>query len=208
METSSQDDGVSLCYNILILVTCLIGDVLLSRDIVPNNHLRAVLDNLTHGLIGFWSWAVVVGLRTRTDFLQCFLAFILASVIDVDHFLAAKSLRLQDALSLPSRPFFHASTVILPLTIALWTIGEVSRDNRFHILSLMFFTSWTSHHIRDAHRRGLWFPPFGETPPLRKNLYLCLLICIPLVVKVLNQYGLTRARRRQIHIDRSDILFA
>ncbi|GAB1606217.1 transmembrane protein 267-like [Argonauta hians] len=54
-------------YNVLLVVTCVIGDYLPQLGHIGayiNTHLvlKAAIDNFTHGLIGFISWAIVVDL--------------------------------------------------------------------------------------------------------------------------------------------------
>ena len=69
--------------------------------IFPQNTplLRALADSLVHGLVGGITWAVVEGPDIwrggSKPFLRCIAATILASAVDVDHFLAARSLNLQ-----------------------------------------------------------------------------------------------------------------
>lgn len=43
----------------------------------------------------------------------------------------------------------------------------------------MIILAYTSHHLRDGNRRGLWFYPFGSSPPIDKSLYLFLLAVLP-----------------------------
>ena len=94
--------GLILLYESLLYIICTIGDKLLNPALVPSGILRAISDSVTHGLVGFFSWAVITGLRSRADLLQCGVSFMLASIIDLDHFIAARSLKLQvimDALN-------------------------------------------------------------------------------------------------------------
>ncbi|KAJ7424952.1 hypothetical protein BTVI_04328 [Pitangus sulphuratus] len=65
--------------------------------IQQNDWLRAFSDNAVHGILGMWSWAIVIGLRKKSDFTEVTLAGFLASVIDVDHFFLAGSLSLKCA---------------------------------------------------------------------------------------------------------------
>lgn len=74
------------------LATCLIGDKLLAK--INSFHLfRALADNLAHGLIGMLSLGIIVAEHKENIYLAC-VCFILSSLIDVDHFIAAKSLKL------------------------------------------------------------------------------------------------------------------
>merc|ERR1712013_119395 len=92
-----------------------------------------------------------------------------------------KPLFTQDAVSLPSRPLLHCSTpLLLPLLLLL--LLHQSPHLRF---LLLFLTCVTSHHLRDSLRRGLWFCPLGETPPLPLPLYFSLLLVLPLISRLL-----------------------
>ena len=53
-----------------------------------------------------------------------------------------------------------------------------------HNLPWIFFLAWTSHHLRDATRRGLWFGPFFSTPPLPSWMYIGLTMIMPLMLSV------------------------
>jgi uncharacterized membrane protein len=76
----------------LIVLTCIIGDKKLNstneRQIV-----RAFYDNITHGLVGLFSAAI---LFTDDWERMCWavICMILSSAIDVDHFILARSLKL------------------------------------------------------------------------------------------------------------------
>lgn len=86
----------SLISSLGLGIFCLIADRLLQFPIIQqNNWLRALSDNAVHGVIGMWSWAIVIGVKKKTDLREIILAGFLASVIDVDHFLLAGSLSLK-----------------------------------------------------------------------------------------------------------------
>lgn len=75
---------------------CFLADHVLTSPFIQHHvWLRAVLDNSVHGMIGLWSWAIVIGLRKRSDFYEVVLAGLLASIIDLDHFYMAGSLSLK-----------------------------------------------------------------------------------------------------------------
>lgn len=75
---------------------CVVADHVLQLSIIQHHlWLRATLDNATHGLVGLWSWAVVIGLRKKSDLYEVLLAGLLASIIDLDHFYMAGSLSLK-----------------------------------------------------------------------------------------------------------------
>ena len=117
-------------------------------------------------------------------------------------------LYFQDALSLPSRPPLHNSTLMLFITILIHATNvffcTVNKDvdilsqtqpisMSLRIATLLqslrqnapwlFLTAWTSHHVRDGSRRGLWFAPAGSTEPLGRTGYVLATMLIPLCVR-------------------------
>lgn len=75
---------------------CFVADQLQQFSYIQQNDwLRALSDNAVHGVVGMWSWAIVIGLRKKSDFTEVTLAGFLSSVIDVDHFFLAGSLSLK-----------------------------------------------------------------------------------------------------------------
>ncbi len=79
--------------------TCLACDHILQLPAVASStYGGAVVDNFSHGLVGVVSWAVVVvaipscSLRQLAEVILCGL---LASLLDVDHFIAARSFELK-----------------------------------------------------------------------------------------------------------------
>ena len=56
--------------------------------------------------------------------------------------------------------------------------------NTIQRLLLLFETSIISHHVRDAHRRGLWLWPLGSTPPIQSTwVYIFLITLLPFTVQ-------------------------
>ena len=51
----------------------------------------------------------------------------------------------------------------------------------------IILSSFLSHHIRDANRRGLWFCPIGSTRPISYYLYLSLSMAFPYLIR----FGMT-----------------
>jgi len=147
-----------------------------------SSYLRALVDNTAHGLIAFVSWCVVSEIQTRKDLLEAMLCGLIACVIDVDHFLAAKSFRLQEARQLKNRPFLHSTTVVFIVVpiLQVWLAQNVSY---LRSLPYLFAVAVISHHLRDGHRRGLWFWPLGSTPPLPYWVYITCVMALPCFVK-------------------------
>ncbi|CAM9377038.1 unnamed protein product, partial [Phaeothamnion confervicola] len=110
--------------------------------------------------------------RPRAVTKQLIAATLLGSALDVDHFLAAGSVRLSDASSLQHRPFGHCVAFAAAAALALGSTRA----------GVMVFSAVLSHQLRDATRRGLWLWPGRSTPPLPYPLYLAALAILPLAV--------------------------
>ena len=93
--------------------------------------------------------------------------------VDADHFLAAGSLSLDAATSLPSRPWGHAVSVWAGVVAGVAAGGHPSAARSVGL-------GWGTNLLRDGLRRGLWVPPLGATPPLPLWGYVgcvCALCC-------------------------------
>ncbi|XP_070545963.1 transmembrane protein 267-like [Ptychodera flava] len=167
---------------------CCAGDTAMQLPWISRNMaLRAIADNGIHAVIGLWCWSLVSGLQTIDDVLQTILCGVLSSAVDLDHFIAAKSFSLKDALSLKSRPPFHATTLIPVIACFLKLSIYLHPMPRLQNLPWIFSVAWFSHHIRDGTRRGLWMWPFGSTPPIPYWLYPMVTMVLPLVTVVILQ---------------------
>ncbi|XP_074056924.1 transmembrane protein 267 [Macrotis lagotis] len=185
---------------------CFVADRLFQFSFIQQNDwLRALSDNAVHGIIGMWSWAIVIGLKKKSDFGEVILAGFLASIIDVDHFFLARSLSLKAALNLPHRPFLHCSTLIPVVVLTLKLIMHLFRlKDSWCFLPWMLFISWTSHHVRDGIRHGLWICPFGKTSPLPYWLYVTITASLPHLSSFIMYLTGTREMmsiKHGIHID-------
>ncbi|EHB07075.1 hypothetical protein GW7_04061 [Heterocephalus glaber] len=182
-------------------IFCLAADRLLQFSIIQQSDwIRALSDNAVHSVIGMWSWAIVTGVKKKTDFGEVILAGFLASVIDVDHFFLARSLSLKAALTLPQRPFLHCSTVIPIVALTLkFTVHLFKLKDSWYFLPWMLFISWTSHHIRDGIRHGLWICPFGKTSPVPFWLYVVTTSSLPHVCSFIMYLTGTRQKISSKH---------
>jgi hypothetical protein len=162
---------------LLPLVCILVDQVPLLPNIPGSLVTRAVIDSSGHFLIGALSWALAIQSHPFRQILkESFAAGCLSSLVDLDHFIQAGSHRLEDAVSLPQRPFLHCSALPL-LLLLLMLVGRVVTGNLLR-LGLLLFSSLFSHHLRDATRRGLWF--IGLPPvPVSYPLYLVLFYLLP-----------------------------
>ncbi|XP_059616150.1 transmembrane protein 267 [Phlebotomus argentipes] len=175
--------------SILLCFVCILGDFLTNR--ARNGSVtKALLDNTTHGVVGLLSALLPVGhFRERLGPWEgtgmLIVAYIVASAIDVDHFLEAKSLKLVDALNLPSRPFLHCSTIPLLILILILITTRYFKSLSACLWLCVIFLAFASHHVRDSIRRGLWFCPLGSTQPTPYTLYLLTTALLPQIVILL-----------------------
>ncbi|KAG5680878.1 hypothetical protein PVAND_010357 [Polypedilum vanderplanki] len=143
--------------------------------------LKAMYDNITHGLVGFFAAAILF----TDDWDRMYWALIcmlLSSLIDVDHFISAWSLKLANATNLHSRPFLHNSTIPLVLIFILIFCHLSYQDNNMIMTLTILIVAFTTHHFRDAYRRGLTFF-FYQTSPLPYYLYIGLILITPYLLK-------------------------
>ena len=87
-----------ILLSVLLVSVAVLGDHLLK--IVTKNVHKAVVDSSTHGLIGFISWLIVVtALKRKVSIskrlLEAGFCGSVASIIDVDHFIYARSYKLE-----------------------------------------------------------------------------------------------------------------
>ncbi|XP_038058128.1 transmembrane protein 267-like [Patiria miniata] len=161
--------------------------ILQLQAVVSNLYCRAFMDSFTHGLVGVLSWAIVIGAIPPTSCRQLgeiLFCGMLSSGLDVDHFVAARSIYLQDALVLPHRPVLHSTSLILLIGFILLLTTRITASHKLRPLPYMFLTASLSHHIRDGSRRGLWLWPLGSTPPLPYWTYIGLVCILPVVVEL------------------------
>lgn len=104
-----------------LALTCLLGDhyvfastrlieAVQRRTGLSERLVRACADSVTHASVAALAWlAVRIAVAALSVSLVAELACVglLASLVDVDHFVAARSFGLGEALSLPKRPFLH-----------------------------------------------------------------------------------------------------
>ncbi|XP_044761315.1 transmembrane protein 267 isoform X2 [Coccinella septempunctata] len=102
----------------------------------------------------------------------------------------AVALLVAEATNLKERPFLHSTTVPIVTCACFYLCGNLWKSAILKRLTPVIFIAFSSHHIRDATRRGLWFSPFGSTAPIPYKLYISLNCAIPLVISfLLNKFG-------------------
>lgn len=184
-------NGLSL---IGLISVGLLGDCLCfgrpwSFHVLSNAYLRAVTDNLVHGLISVLATGFLFGYN-RYSFL--FFAFIAGSFVDVDHFIEVRSLSLHRALhdQPRGRAFLHNSLLLLIISLMMITVEYCFSRSNHVIYSWIFILGWSTHHLRDAQRRGLTLLPLGETSPI--DYYLFIMCLILVIIKCSQMIFFTR----------------
>lgn len=89
---------MNLIMVLSIILVCIIGDKLV--EITRSSHWKkAIIDNVTHGIVGALAAAVVLfnfkdRITVSEIIILIVLACVLSSVIDVDHFIEARSFHI------------------------------------------------------------------------------------------------------------------
>ena len=142
--TSTQQTAKTIfTFRILLGITCL-GTACVSLDhilqlpaVATSHYYRAAVDNFTHGLVGLLSWAIVIGAVPPINCWQLgeiILCGVLSSILDADHFIAAKSIYLQVWNVLTCTSSWH--------TCMLFRLKEVMGCWWFRGHSLLFLYSY------------------------------------------------------------------
>ncbi|KAK2179890.1 hypothetical protein NP493_465g00003 [Ridgeia piscesae] len=176
----------TIVLELLLVGICILDDPSVISVFISENPLsRAAVDSATHGVIAAMSWLLVTNLQMTTrNLMEVFLSGVLGMVIDIDHFIAAGSLSLNAATSLTKRPFLHNSSLILIIFMLLYSLQQCRQfSGILASVPWIFLLAWTSHHMRDGIRHGLWFAPFGSTQVIPKWLYIGVISLCPLLLK-------------------------
>lgn len=179
--------------HLLLLVICITGDKL-GAIVQKPPLLRAVIDNITHALIGGLVTEIIVrdykDQLDRSDQITLIaVGFVASSWIDLDHFIEARSFHLDDATSLTHRPFFHNSMIFVALFASMITSVICQHSLLVSLWFSVGFVAFFTHQVRDAIRRGLWFrAPYlnYSTAPVIYWVYLALeQLCAHAVIQLL-----------------------
>jgi hypothetical protein len=197
----NKSQGVIILLETTLLCLILIGDyfifdsntlisIINKYSGIKQGLIRALMDNLSHMFIGVLSWLIISYPKINTN--EIILAAFCSSIIDIDHFIAARSFKLNDAISLANRPFLHNSLTLLIVNLILFILLIVFFNSKAFNWSIIFFIAWFSHHIRDANRRGIWFGSVHTTKPIKTEHYLIILLIGPLFLRFLNQNQISK----------------
>lgn len=195
--------SLKLYVTILLGLVAVIGDYIVLHSKI--HIFQAVFDNATHAIIAGLSWFLVCICCRKynyTGLIEVAISAICASLIDLDHFIVARSFHLevqkltiyhefiifnffQDAVKIEGRPLLHCSTFPLLFGVFLLLLHRVIQHNLILNSSLIILTVFVSHHTRDATRRGYWFYPLGSTPPLPYTIYVIITCIFPFLIVIL-----------------------
>lgn len=118
---------------------------------------RAVSDNLSHAFIAaiIWLFTCIFAEMLKTGSFYCTgtkleisqvgVAFLSGSLLDLDHFIMAKSFFLVNAINLPSRPFGHTVLYSVCFLILAFFVSS-----KYSIYLTIYFSSTLSHILRDS----------------------------------------------------------
>ncbi|XP_026755800.2 transmembrane protein 267 [Galleria mellonella] len=172
-----------------IFATAFIGDYVVFKSKFSHSQIfRACSDSLVHASIGFLSSVLFFSHENLMDSSSMFniaICTFMSSFIDVDHIFVARSLQWKDLTNLKQRGIFHCTTFWLVLTTSLLIYSYIYKKIHIYVITWMLIVAYTSHHIRDANRRGLWLYPYGHTPPFHKYIYIFLVGLLPNLLTLL-----------------------
>ncbi|EEB13699.1 conserved hypothetical protein [Pediculus humanus corporis] len=174
-------DKKKIFLSLSIAMLALVGDK--NSENQNNRLVAAICDNSTHGLIGAFTWIGMFISKTSNPSIgfiaEILLCGMFSSLMDLDHFVAAKSFYLRDAVNLKNRPFLHCTTLILIIVLSLLLISIYQQISWLYKFGWILSAAFFSHHIRDSKRRGFWLWPFGSTPSTPIGIYIILQMLLP-----------------------------
>lgn len=199
---------LALCTGIVCAAACWVYDEIALFLLKNTAVVGIVFDTFAHGLVGFSVWGAAelltawYGLRwsplgagpfaplqrlfglSDAAFATIACAGV-ACLLDLDHFIAARSVRLHAAMRLSQRPFGHSVLFVAALCTLLYIVRPARQ------WALIVAVALGTHQLRDAIRRGLWLWPFGSTYKLPYWGYLALMGIAPLSAIMVRSGALT-----------------
>ncbi|KAG7378365.1 hypothetical protein PHYBOEH_000387 [Phytophthora boehmeriae] len=180
----------------LLLLVCLASDYFLFQHVYLLDYkiLRHLVDSAAHGTVAFLCWGLFLLQIERyaetsssensffSHLKKCFFNGVTASLLDVDHFIAAGAINITGATHLGGRPFGHSVTflIVVALLVSRYSKKCQARKRRYRVCFIV--VAWLSHQLRDGMRLGLWFWPLGSTPPINYFLYVVMEEMLPFVM--------------------------
>ncbi|XP_053622876.1 transmembrane protein 267 [Plodia interpunctella] len=176
-----------------ICLAALLGDYIVFNSSYSKSQIfRAFTDSAVHATLGCLSSILFLSQElsfnnTTCLFNICFCTM-LSSLIDIDHIFATRSIYWKDITNNRTRGILHCTTFLFTITSLLLIYSYIYKKINIYMLTWMIILAYTSHHVRDANRRGLWMYPYGHTPPLSKYVYIFLVASLPNIFSVINVY--------------------
>ncbi len=111
------------------------------------------------------------------------LAICLPVMIDIDHFVVARSFSLMDAISHPYRPVTHSFVIVLIFSVILSIVA------RSKVVGVVSFYSLCSHLFRDAAAgNNFLYYPISLTTHVIDNTVCVFLLCLLPVITLMCCY--------------------
>ncbi len=128
-----------------LLPFCLISDWLIYHHYYFSQAYWGIYDNWVHGVI-----AVLIALPvfSKLNWRNMLLVFLIASLLDLDHFAVNWSFSLSKAISLTMRPPTHSISFALAVSLLF---GLSTKNVKW---TWIVFSAIASHVVRDAYGGG------------------------------------------------------
>ncbi|KAJ0184336.1 hypothetical protein K1T71_000759 [Dendrolimus kikuchii] len=173
---------LNIILSILLLILTICGDYIVFKSKYSDSQLfRGFADSLVHASIGCVSAITFFSNGLNIPLSSCIcnvsICTVLSSFIDVDHFIVARTFNFKEFVS--KRGIFHCTSFCLLITGILYIIYYNTRNPNILLLKFMFLIAYSSHHIRDSNRRGLWLYPYGHTPAIDYYLSVIIICILP-----------------------------
>jgi hypothetical protein len=128
---------------LLLLPFCLISDWLIHQHLFFKQEYWGLYDNFVHGVIAV---LVLFPFFKNISYKQIITVFLIASLLDVDHFAVNFSFSLTKAISLTMRPPTHSITFAVAAASLVFPFSKK--------WSWIVFAAIASHVVRDAYGGG------------------------------------------------------
>jgi hypothetical protein len=153
---------------ILLLPFCLISDWLIHQHYFFKQEYWGLYDNWVHGMIAVMIALPVLSMNKFGEPLRfaklvqnAVVVFLIASLLDLDHFAVNFSFSLTKAISLTMRPATHSITFAIAAAIIYFIITKNKK------WTWLIFAAIASHVVRDAYGGGtpIFYPlPVPQIP--------------------------------------------
>ena len=129
-------------FSILLLPFCLISDWLIEHHFIFKQEYWGLYDNWVHGMIAV---LIALPLFQKFEIKSFIIVFLIASLLDLDHFIVNFSFSLTKAISLTMRPITHSLLFAILMSAAFFFITKNKK------WTWLIFVAIASHVVRDAY---------------------------------------------------------